>query len=98
MKISLYMANPKRFTNLILPLLEQSRSRKYYKDNTTAMIKNQCLFMEGLENVIKNHGSCRSFAIESRSPHPHKAFDFKTLRHNIPCNICGILLNSTQAA
>ena len=31
-KISLYMANPRRFTNLIVPLLDQSRRRKYYKD------------------------------------------------------------------
>ena len=46
----------------------------------------------------KNHGSCRSSAIESRSPHPHKAIDFKTVRDNIPGNICGILLNSSEAA
>ena len=97
-KISLYMANPRRFHNLIVPLLRQSRRRKYNKDKTTAMIENQCLFMEGLENVIKNYGSCRSFAIERRCPHPHKAIDFKTLRDNISSNICGMLLNSTQAA
>ena len=46
----------------------------------------------------KNHGSCRSFAIESRSPYPQKAIDFQTLRDNIPGTICRILLNSTQAA
>ena len=52
-KISLYMANPRRFTKLIVPLLRQSRRRKYYKDKITAMIKNQCPFLEGFENVIK---------------------------------------------
>ena len=57
--------------NLIVPLLRQSRRGKYNKDKTTAMIENQCLFMEGLENVIKKYGSCRSFAIERRCPRPH---------------------------
>ena len=28
--ISLLMANPKRFTNLIVPLKRQSKSRKYF--------------------------------------------------------------------
>ena len=51
-KISLYMANPRRFTNLIVPLLRQNKRRKYFKDKTTAMIGNQCPFMEGLKNVI----------------------------------------------
>ena len=46
----------------------------------------------------QNYGSCRSFSNESRSPHPHKAIDFKTLEENISGNICGILLNSTKAA
>ena len=52
-KISLYMANPRRFTNLIVPLVRQCRRRKYYKDKTSAMIGNQCSFMKGLENFIK---------------------------------------------
>ena len=51
-KITLYMTNPRKFTNLV-PLLRQSRRRKYYKDKTTAMIGNQCPFIEGLENFIK---------------------------------------------
>ena len=46
----------------------------------------------------QNYGSCRSFAIESRSPHPHKAIDFKTLEDNISGNICGILVNLNKAA
>ena len=47
-KLSLSMANPKRFTNPIVPLLRQSRRRKYFKDKTTAMFGSQCPFMEGL--------------------------------------------------
>ena len=47
------MANPRKFTNPIVPLLRQSRRIKYYIDKTTPMFGNQCLFMEGLENVIK---------------------------------------------
>ena len=54
--------------------------------------------MYGYGGVGKNYGSCRSFAIKSRSPYPQKAIDFQTLRDNIPGNICRILLNSTQAA
>ena len=50
--MSLYMENLKRFTNLIEHLLRQSKRRKYFKDKTTAMIRNQCPFMEGLGNVI----------------------------------------------
>jgi hypothetical protein len=63
------MANTRRFTMLIAPLLGQSRRRKYVKDKTTAMIGNQCF-----------SGSCRSFAIKSSSPHPQKAIDLQALR------------------
>ena len=48
----LYMANPKWFTHLVVPLLRQSKTRQYVKDKTKVMIGNQCPFMEGLENVI----------------------------------------------
>ena len=51
-KKSLYMANPKSFTNLTVPLLRHSKRRKYFNDKTTAMIGNQCPFMEGCKNVI----------------------------------------------
>ena len=52
----------------------------------------------GWKRSFKKFGSCRSFAIESSSSHPHKAIDFQTLRDNISGNIFGTLLNSTQAA
>ena len=48
------------------------------------MIRNQSPFMEGLENGIKNCGSCHSFAIESSSQQPH----ILTVRDNILGNIC----------
>ena len=51
-QIFLYMANPRIFTNPIVPLLSQSKRKKYFKDKSTAMIEYQCPFMEGLENVI----------------------------------------------
>ena len=47
-KLSFSMANPRKFTNLIVPLLRQSRRQKYFKDKTTAMFGIQCTFMEGL--------------------------------------------------
>ena len=46
----------------------------------------------------KSYGSCRSFAIESSSPQPHKAIKSQTLRDINSGNTCGILLNSTQAS
>ena len=51
-EISLYIAYPKRFTNRTVPLLRQSKRKKYFKDKTTAMIGNQSPFMEGLEHII----------------------------------------------
>ena len=87
-KISLFKANPRRFTNLIVPLLRQSKRRKYFKDKTTAMIGKQCPIMEGLKMSKTSYGSCCSFGIESRSPHPHKSIDFQALRDNISSNIC----------
>ena len=46
------MANPRRFTDLIVPLLSQSKRRKYVKGKTTEMMGNKCLLMDWLENVI----------------------------------------------
>ena len=46
------MANPRRFTDPIVPLLSQSKRRKYVKGKTTAMIGNKCPLMDWLENVI----------------------------------------------
>ena len=68
-KISLYMANPRRFTNLIVPLYGQSR-KKNIKDKTIAMIRNQSLFMVGLENVIKNMNLAIHLQLRA-APHIH---------------------------
>ena len=35
-----------------------------------------------------NYGFCHSFAIESSSPHPHKAIDFQLMRDTISGNTC----------
>ena len=92
------MANPRIFTNLIVQLLKQRRRRKYYKDKNNGNVRKSMSIYGGVGKCHKkNYGFFRSFAIESSSPHPHKAIDFQTQSDNICGNICGILLNSTQA-
>ena len=78
------MANSRRFTKLIVPLLRQSRRKKYYKDKITAMIKNQCqlmsMSMQGIAWDIEKktfsfpkwYQSCNNF--QSRYPSLHLSF------------------------
>ena len=76
------MVNPRRFTNLLYHF-KGKVGKKSIKDKTIVMIRNQSPFMDGLENV-KKYGSCRSFAIESSSPHPH----ILSVRDDISGNTC----------
>ena len=83
------MTNPKRFTNFIVPLLRQSKRRKYFNDKTTAMIRNQCPLMDGFENVINKLWILHAdLSNESSSPYPHKAIDFQAMRDTISGNTC----------
>ena len=57
-KISIYMDNPRTFTNLILPLFIQSRRRNYYLEKITAVFSFERLVHLSVylvsECVIKN--------------------------------------------
>ena len=71
------MANTRRFTNIIVPLLRQNLNLNLKRQNYSNDRKSMFVY-----------GSCRSFAIKSSSPHQHKANDFQALRDNISGNIC----------
>ena len=44
---------PEYLLTLLYHFKDKVGGKKYYKDKTTAMIGNQCPFMEGFENIIK---------------------------------------------